>query len=158
MRHEEDEKRRMTAKKREEHWHMLRLSIEYLKQQETKWMTRRIAECERIKEEEKKDRLAIVSEQRKRYGLKGLNKEENMRLKKRTEERIEPAQARVNYWKWYRGEGRAEMAGNTGKEKMEAWTRLNAEIVSLEEEDEEWRQEEGPQRMMTNEGVTEGDE
>ena len=55
-------------------------------------------------------------------------------------------------------QGRAEMAGNTGKEKMEAWTRLNAEIVALEEEVEEWRQEEGPQRMMTNEGVTEGDE
>ena len=39
---------------------------------------------------------------------------------------------------------------------MEACARLNAEIVALE--DEEWRQEEWPQRMMTNEGVTEGDE
>ena len=70
MRQEEDEKRKMTAKKREEHWHLL--SIEYLKQQETKWMTRRIAECERVKEEEKKDWLAIVSEKRKRYGLNRL--------------------------------------------------------------------------------------
>ena len=72
MRQEEDEKRKMTAKKREEHWHLLRLSIDYLKQQETKWMTRRIAECERVKEEEKKDWLAIVSEKRKRYGLNRL--------------------------------------------------------------------------------------
>ena len=115
MRHEEDEKRKMTAKKREEHWHLLRLSIEYLKQQETKWMTRRIAECERIKEEEKKDRLAIVSKKRKSYGLKRLNKEENMRLKRRTEERLELAQAKANYWRWYRGDGRAEKTGESSK-------------------------------------------
>ena len=38
------------------------------------------------KKREEQDRLAIANEKRKRYGLKRLNKEENMRIKKRTEE------------------------------------------------------------------------
>ena len=89
MRQEEEDEIKMREKQME----LMRLSIEYLKKNETKWRTRNIDECERIKEEEKKDRLAIASEKKKRYGLKRLNKEENMRLKKRTEERLELAQA-----------------------------------------------------------------
>ena len=77
-----------------------------MKENEIKCTTSKIKECERIKEEEKNDRLAIANEKRKRYGLKRLNKEENMRIKKRTEERLELAQAKANYWKWYRGGGR----------------------------------------------------
>ena len=44
----------------------------------------------RIKEEEKKDRLAICKEKKKRYGTKykNLSKDEGKKLKTRTEERI----------------------------------------------------------------------
>ena len=48
--------------------------------------------------------MAITSEKRKRYGLKRMNKEETQRLKERTERKLELAQAKSNYWKWYRGE------------------------------------------------------
>ena len=103
-----DEERKKKAERRERQWDLIRLSPEYLKQHEPKWRTRKIEECERIKEEEKKDRLAIASQKKKIYGLKRLNKEENNRLKKRTEERLELPQAKANYWKWQRGDGRAE--------------------------------------------------
>ena len=108
LQQEMDEERKKKAERRERQWDLIRLSTEYLKQNEPKWRTRKIEECERIKEEEKKDRLAIASQKKKRYGLKRLNKEENSRLKKRTEERLELSQAKANYWKWHRGEGRAE--------------------------------------------------
>jgi hypothetical protein len=101
-----DKKRKENAERRERQWDLI--STEYLKQNEPKWRTKKIEECERIKEEEKKDRLAIVSQKKKRYGLKRLNKEANSRLKKRTEGRLELSQAKANYWKWHRGEGRAE--------------------------------------------------
>ena len=55
-----------------------------------RWQQRKIKEVNRIKEEEKKDLLAICKEKRKRYGAKykNLSKEESKKLKKRTEERI----------------------------------------------------------------------
>ena len=56
---EEDEARKTEAKKKEESWALMRMSVEYLKQNEDRWRCRKIDECERIKEEEKKDRLAI---------------------------------------------------------------------------------------------------
>jgi hypothetical protein len=86
LQQEMDIERKQTAEKSERQLDLIRLSTEYLKQNEPKWRTMKIEECERIKEEEKKDRLAIVSQKKKRYGLKRLNKEENIRLKKRTEE------------------------------------------------------------------------
>ena len=46
---------------------------------------RKIQECDRIKEEEKKDRLAVVKEMKRWYGLKKISKEENERIKMRTE-------------------------------------------------------------------------
>ena len=75
--------------------------MEYLKQNEDRWRCRKIDECERIKEAEKKDRLAIVKGKKKRYGLQKLSKEENRRLKSRTEDRIKIAKAKENYcWKF----------------------------------------------------------
>ena len=62
----------------------------------------KIAECDRIKEEEKRDRLAVARMMKKRYGVKRLSKEENMRLKMRTEERLEIAKAKTNYWRHHR--------------------------------------------------------
>ena len=61
---------------------------------------------ERIKNEEKADRLAISRQKKKKYGIKQLNKEENRRIKERTEERIHISQAKANYWKMHRGEER----------------------------------------------------
>ena len=84
---------------KEKAWEMMRESITFMKTHEEKWRTRRIEECDRIKEEEKIDRLAIAREKKKRYGLKKLSVEENMRLKGRTEDRLEIARAKENYWK-----------------------------------------------------------
>ena len=92
--------------KKESNWSLLRESMSFLKENESKWQHRRIKEVDRIKEEEKKDRLAICKEKKKRYGIKKMNKEENRRLKERTEERIMISKAKANYWKKYRGRGR----------------------------------------------------
>jgi hypothetical protein len=43
-----DKERKQTAEKREMQWDLIRLSKEYLKQNEPKWRTRKIEECERI--------------------------------------------------------------------------------------------------------------
>ena len=72
--------------RKEANWSLLRESISFLKENEDGWQQRRIKEVDRIKEEEKKDRLEICKEKKKRYGIKKLNKEENRRLKERTEE------------------------------------------------------------------------
>ena len=79
-RREEDEDRKMRALAKEKMWDMMRESINFLKNQEERWQTRRIEECDRIREEEKIDRLAIAREKKKRYGLKKLSQEENRRL------------------------------------------------------------------------------
>ena len=73
-----------------------------MRENEAGWQQRKIKEVGRIKEVEKAERLAIASQKKKRYGIKTLNKEENMRIKRRTEERIEISQAKANNWKWYR--------------------------------------------------------
>ena len=98
-RREEDEDRKRRALAKEKAWEMMRESITFMKTHEEKWRTRRIEECDRIKEEEKIDRLAIAREKKKRYGLKKLSVEENRRLKGRTEDRLEIARAKENYWK-----------------------------------------------------------
>ena len=60
---EEEEKRKEKAKSKEDNWKLLRLCIEEIREKEGKWTTRRIEELERIKEEEKEDRLAITREE-----------------------------------------------------------------------------------------------
>ena len=102
---EENEDRKREAMKKESSWSLLRESICFLKENGNKWQQRKILEVDRIKEEEKKDRLAICKEKKKKYGIKRMNKEENRRLKERTEERILISQAKANYWKEYRGRG-----------------------------------------------------
>ena len=81
------------------------------------------------REEEKMDRLALVKIKTKKYGIRKISKEENMRLKGRTEERLEIATARGNLWKKYR-EGGGEM------EEQEAgvWEDLRMAVLGLEEE------------------------
>ena len=57
---------------------------------------------------------------------------------KRTDERLELSQAKANYWKWHRGDGRAERTRESKKEgaegHREVWNRLRAEISALEED------------------------
>ena len=55
-------------------------------------------------------------------------------MKKRTEDKIELAQAKSNYWKWHRGEGRGK--GGRQEEDEIMWMNLKREISALEEEDE----------------------
>ena len=115
----EDEKREEKARRKERSWDLMKEAVKYIKEKREGWTERRIEECEKIREEEKTDRLALVKEKKKRYGLKRLSKEENSRLKSRTEERIMIAQSKANLWKRYR-EGREEEA-EIGTEEEMAW-------------------------------------
>ena len=121
------------AQRKENHWKLLRACSETMKENEIKWTTRKIKECERIKEKEKRDRLAIAKEKKRRYGLNRLNKEENQKLKMRTEERLELSQARTNYWRWYREKGKGALEGGKepGREDT-MWINLREEISALE--------------------------
>ena len=95
-RQQEDEARRGRAKKRHESFELLRTSLNFLREREETWRTRKIAECERIKEEEKKDRLAMAKEKKRWYGQQRLSKEENKRIKMRTEEKLDIARGKTN--------------------------------------------------------------
>ena len=97
LRVKEDEERMKEARKKEATWELLRTSISYLKEKDGVWKTRKIVECDRIKENEKRDRLAVAKMKKKRYGVKRMSKEENMRFKMRTEERLEIAKAKTNF-------------------------------------------------------------
>ena len=59
-----------------------------------------------------------------------MSKEENKRMKERTEERIIISQAKANYWKRYRGEGE-------GKHDK-VWSTLGAGIMALKENRGGW--------------------
>ena len=130
---EKDEERLVRSKRR--HWELLRLSIEYLKEHEVKWEKRRLKECTRIREEEKKDRLALVKIKKKKYGMNRVSKEENKRLKSRTEERLELSTAKGNLWKHYREN--KEMEDDIAK----AWEDVRKSVMELEEEGR-WKEEE----------------
>ena len=65
----EDEGRKAEARRKENIWSLLKESIKYLRENEVSWQHRKIGEIERIKAEERQDRLAIVNEKRKRYGI-----------------------------------------------------------------------------------------
>ena len=61
--------------------------------------------------------------------MKKISKEENVRLKGRTRERLELATARGNLWKKYR-EGGVEME----EQESEVWEDLRRSVIDLEEE------------------------
>ena len=106
------------VEKKRRNWDLLRVSMEFLRENDAQWQTRRIEEVDRIKEEEKKDRLAICKEKKKIYGIK--------KLKRRTEERVAVSQAKANYWKQHRSGG--------GIENKENWKKLREGIMALEED------------------------
>ena len=101
--------------------------MKFLRENVEKWRERKIGECERIREEEKKDRLAVAKEKKRKYGIKRLSKEENMRMTRRTEERLEIAKAKENLWRKHRGQGEMKI----GEE--DAWETLREKIMELEE-------------------------
>ena len=128
----EDEDRMKEARKKEATWELLRTSISYLKKKDGVWKTRKILECDRIKEKEKRDRLTVAKMKKKRYGVKRMSKEENMRFKMRTEERLEIAKAKTNFWRNHRRQGQGE---EIGEEEAIAWSNIREGIMILEEED-----------------------
>ena len=139
VRLKEDEDRKDAARKKEESWELMKEAVRFLKEKKDGWRERRIEECERIREEEKKDRLALVKEKKKRYGLKRLSKEENSRLKSRTEERLLVSQAKANLWKRYRDGDDEEDGSEMGAEEETAWRNILDGVKELEEEDGAWR-------------------
>jgi hypothetical protein len=123
--------------KREESFKLLRLCITFLREKEDKWRVRKIEECERIREEEKRDRLAVCKEKKKRYGIKKISKEENLRLKKRTEERLDVASAKTNLWRKF-GDDRGSQV--IPEKELVAWEELRERVLELEE-DGDWKEE-----------------
>jgi hypothetical protein len=101
----EEKDRKRGARKKEESWALMRESVAFLRTNADKWRKRKIEECDRIREEEKKERLGVVKEKKRKYGIKRLSKEENMRMTKRTEERLEIARAKENLWRQHREQG-----------------------------------------------------
>ena len=148
---EEDTTRKEMQRRKEEHWKLFRESISFLKENERHWQQRKIKEVDRIKEEEKADRLAVCKKNNRRYGIQKMSKEENTRMKERTEERIIISRANANYWKRHRGEG----GGKHDKE----WIALREGILALEEDKGGWIVEEdimyldGESQDVQGEGV-----
>ena len=89
--------------------------------------------------EEKEDRIAVIREKRKRYGTKGMNKDENQNLKRRTEEKKELAMAKSNYWKWHRGGGKGEKR----EENAPRWENLKKAITELDNRELKRRESDG---------------
>ena len=107
----------------------MREAIDFIKKNGKGWVERRSRECERIREEEKLDRLAVVKQKKRRYGTNKLSKEENSRLRLRTEERVLLAKARENLWKRYRGED------GVGDDEGEAWEVIRRGVAEIDEEE-----------------------
>ena len=138
---EADEERKEDAKKKAERWALLRRCLEYLAANEEGWRTRRLEEVERVKEEEKRDRLAVVRLKKMRYGIGRLNKEEASRMKSRSEERILLARGRENLWKKFQGPRKPT---SMKEEDIETWECLQKTIGELEEDEDDrgWHNDE----------------
>ena len=131
----EEEKRMASQRHKEQRWALMKESVKFLKKNDTKWQERRILECDKIRLEEKKDRLAVVAVKKKRYGskLSKLTKEENIKMKLRTEERIEMAIAKENLWKRFQEKDQEFEEG-----EEEAWGRIR-DCLANDEEMGGWR-------------------
>ena len=84
---------------------------------------------------------------RRRKGImKRLSKEENQRMTRRTEERLEIAKAKENLWRKFRE--RKETEEMMEEEEEEAWKSLRKGIMELEEEGGSWRESAKDPRMI----------
>jgi hypothetical protein len=142
---QEDQARKERARKRHESFGLLKLSLDFLRQREDAWRSRRIDECERIKEEEKRDRIAVCKEKKRWYGMRKLSKEENKQIKMRTEERMDIARGKTNLWRKF-GLGRDQ--GKIKDDELETWGEVKRLVIELEEEGE-WRDKEINIRELT---------
>jgi hypothetical protein len=115
---------------------LLRLSMNYLKEKDGAWRQRRIEECDKIREEEKIDRLAVTREKKKGYGINKISKDENLKIKRRTEERLDVAKAKENLWKRFR-EGKED--NEMEDEELKAWEAIKKSVLELEEKGGEWK-------------------
>ena len=127
-------------------------AVKFLKENSDSWRERRIEECERIRLEEKEDRFAVIRMKKKRYGLTTLSKEERMRLKGRTEEKLLLAKAKSNLWKMVRDPAEKAMK----EEEAEAWRKLGEGAEEFMEEAwvreyKEFKGEESIERKMKSE-------
>ena len=76
----------------------------------------------------------VVKDKKRWYGLKKLTKEENSRLRMRTEERMDIARGKTNLWRKF-GLGRVNM--DIKEEELEALEEIRRRVLELEEEDGE---------------------
>ena len=106
-----------------------------------------LAIIHKIREEDKRDRLAVAKEKKKRYGVERLSKEENQRMAKRTEDRLEIAKAKENLWRKFRERKEPEDKGME-EEEEDAWKSLKKGIIELEEEGGNWRESAKEPRMI----------
>jgi hypothetical protein len=142
-----DEERKGKARQREESWDLMREAVKYLRENTDRWRERKIQECDKIREEDKRDRLAVAKEKKKRYGVKRLSKDENQKLTRRTEDRLEIAKAKENLWRQFRE--RKESEDKVMEEEEEdAWKSLKKGIMELEEERGNWREPTKEPRMI----------
>ena len=74
----------------------LRECTKFLEENAEGWRKRKLKEVERLKREEKEERLAIIKVKKKRYGIAKLNSEETKRIRMRSEDRILLAKAKEN--------------------------------------------------------------
>jgi hypothetical protein len=124
----EEERKRM-ARKKEESWSLMRVAVNFLRENTDKWRERKIEECDRIREENKRDRLAVSKQKKKRYGMKRLSKEKNLRMTRRTDERLEIAKAKENLWRKFRERKEEDVME---EEEEQAWKSLKRGILELE--------------------------
>ena len=126
----EGEEKKRKGREKEARWDLMKEAVKFLKENSDSWRERRIEECERIRLEEKEDRFAVIRMKKKRYGLTTLSKEERMRLKGRTEEKLLLAKTKSNLWKMAR-----DPAKNDLKEgEAEAWSKLGEGAEEFMEE------------------------
>ena len=113
----------------------MRESVEFLRKNYSNWQERKVEEWDRIKQEEKKDRLAVVAMKKKRYGAKmaKLSKEESSKIRMRTEERKELALIRKNLWRKFREVEEIEFE----EEEKLAWERIS-DCLENDDEKEDW--------------------
>ena len=90
------------------------------------------------------DRLSVVREKKKRYGITNLSKEEHLRMRLRTEDRLTIAQAKENLWKRFREEDKKKEMED---EEIRAWEEVQRLVMELEEEGS-WRDGEKPIREI----------
>ena len=81
---------------------MLRLCKSTIAENGGKWERRGRDETQRIRDAERKERLTIIEEKKRRFGKKYMKKEESDKLKLVTNNKLEMAEMKKNFWRKYR--------------------------------------------------------